>query len=366
MTATAEAVTVAFARACRDEGLPVTTRSTADLVRALDLVDPADPSAVYWAGRALLTASPGDRPAYDRAFLAFWRGRGDETGPVAEEVAELTAVDADPTGNADATDGTDVVRIGRYSPHEHLRDRDFAACSDDERREVERLVDGLRWRLPTRSSRRRRPGGRRGADLDLRRTAARAMRSGGDPFERRFRRPADRPRPVVLLADISGSMEPYARPLLRFLHGAVVAGRDVEAFTIGTRLTRITAELRRRDPDAALARAAAAIDDWSGGTRLGEGIAEFNRRWAAPGLARGAVVVVLSDGWDRGDPELLGSAMARLARLAHRVVWVNPLSATEGYEPLARGMAAALPHVDVFEAGNSVAALEELAEVIAA
>jgi hypothetical protein len=174
-----------------------------------------------------------------------------------------------------------------------------------------------------------------------------------------------RPRRVVLLCDVSGSMEPYARALLRFLHVAVAGRSRVEAFALGTRLTRLTRELATRDPDAALAAAASRVVDWSGGTRLGEGLREFNDRWGVRGMARGAVVVVLSDGWDRGDPDVLADEMARLARVAHRVVWVNPLKASPDYAPLARGMAAALPHVDDFVTGHSVAALEELVEVIA-
>jgi len=170
----------------------------------------------------------------------------------------------------------------------------------------------------------------------------------------------------VLLCDVSGSMAPYARALLRFLHAAVTArgaGR-VEAFALGTRLTRITRELSWRDPDAALADAADAVEDFSGGTRLGEGLKAFNDRWGVRGMARGAVVVILSDGWDRGDPGKLGAEMARLRRVAHRVVWVNPLKAAPGYAPLARGMAAALPYVDDFVEGHSLASLEQLAAVI--
>jgi len=160
-------------------------------------------------------------------------------------------------------------------------------------------------------------------------------------------------------------MEPYARVMLRFVHVAVVGRGRVEAFALGTRLTRITRELQSRDPDAALAGAAERVVDWSGGTRLGEGLRAFNDRWGVRGMARGAIVVVLSDGWDRGDPDVLGAEMARLARVAHRIVWVNPLKATPEYAPLARGMAAALPYVDDFVEGHSLAALDALVQVIA-
>jgi hypothetical protein len=168
----------------------------------------------------------------------------------------------------------------------------------------------------------------------------------------------------VLLCDVSGSMEPYARALVRFLHAAVVGRGRVEAFVMGTRLTRITRELSSRDPDAALAAAARRVVDWSGGTRLGDSLRDFNDRWGVRGMARGAVVVILSDGWDRGDPDELAAETARLHRCAHRLVWLNPLKAHAGYEPLTRGMQAALPHVDNFMAGNSLASLDELAELL--
>jgi uncharacterized protein with von Willebrand factor type A (vWA) domain len=199
----------------------------------------------------------------------------------------------------------------------------------------------------------------------VRRTVRRSLRSGGEPVERLHVGPSERPRRIVLLCDVSGSMEPYARALVRFLHAAVVGRNRVEAFALGTRLTRITRELSSRDPDVAVAAAAQRVADWSGGTRIGEGLREFNDRWGVRGMARGAVVVILSDGWDRGEPALLAEQMARLHRIAYRVVWVNPLKATPEYAPLARGMAAALPFVDEFVEGHSIAALEDLVAVIA-
>jgi hypothetical protein len=181
-------------------------------------------------------------------------------------------------------------------------------------------------------------------------------------MHRAFTVAGERQRRLVLLLDVSGSMEPYARALVRFVHAAMVGRRDVEAFALGTRLTRLTRELSTRDPDAALSAAALAVTDWSGGTRLGDGLQEFNDSWGVRGMARGATVVVLSDGWDRGDPEVMEEQMARLARVAHQVVWVNPLKASPGYEPLARGMSAALPHVDTFLEGHSLNSLKALAE----
>ncbi len=194
----------------------------------------------------------------------------------------------------------------------------------------------------------------------------RTLRSGGEVVRLMHREPSSRPRRVVLLCDVSGSMEPYARALLRFLHVAVAGQGKVEAFAVGTRLTRLTRQLSSRDPDAALRQALERVLDWSGGTRLGEGIGTFNDRFGMPGMARGAIVVILSDGLDRGDPTVLAGEMARLHRAAHRTIWVNPLKASAGYEPLARGMAAALPHVDQFVEGHSAASLDALVSMIAA
>jgi uncharacterized protein len=215
-----------------------------------------------------------------------------------------------------------------------------------------------------RRSRRLRPtrGGR--GRPDLRRTVGAALRTGGEPLDRRTLERRTRPRSIVVLLDVSGSMETYSRSLLRFAHVAVSGRTRVEVFTLGTRLTRLTRELTTRDPDTALAQATASVPDWSGGTRLGEGLRTFNDRWGVRGMARGADVVILSDGWDRGDPSEMAEQMARLSRVANRIVWVNPLKASADYAPLAQGMAAALPFVDEFVEGHSLGALEELARVI--
>jgi uncharacterized protein len=218
---------------------------------------------------------------------------------------------------------------------------------------------------PRRSRRLKAVRNGRGAQPDLRRTVRRALRNDGIAIRREFREVSLKPRRIVLLCDVSGSMESYARALFRFCQVAVVGRGRVEAFTIGTRLTRVTRELNSRDPDEALRKASARVEDWSGGTRLGDAIREFNDRWGVRGMARQAIVVVLSDGWDRGDPVVLGAQMQRLQRVAHQVVWVNPLKAAPGYQPLARGMAAALPHVDVFIEGHSLNSLDELARVLA-
>ena len=365
-------IAVAFTTLLRKADVPVPVGSVVTYTEALGAVGLEQRDAVYWAGRATLVRRPEDVPAYDRAFKAFWLS-ADAPAAVPVEVVPITiALDDEGEDDAEADDGDDDEVEGqtitvRYSAREVLKHKDFAAYSSEEFAEARRLMADLRLAGALRRSRRLQPTRGRGTRPDLRRTVRRALRSGGEPVRPSHLEPSDRPRRVILLCDVSGSMEPYSRALVRFLHAAVTSrqrGR-VEAFALGTRLTRITRELSSRDPDSAIAAAARSVVDWSGGTRLGEGLREFNDRWGVRGMARGAVVVILSDGWDRGDPEELGEEMARLARVAYRIVWVNPLKASPGYAPLARGMAAALPYVDDFITGHSLASLEELAEVVA-
>ena len=361
---------LAFARLVRGAGLDVPVGSAVTFAEALGLVGLARAEAVYWAGRATLVRRPEDVPAYDRAFDAFWRGRF-PFGLAVESPVEITIVlesDEDDTGAVDDEERVEPpgpTLVVRWSPQEVLRHKDFAAYTPAEFAEARRLMADLRLAGALRRSRRRRPSPRSEGRPDLRRTVRRSLRAGGEPIRRAFSAPGERPRRIVLICDVSGSMEPYSRALLRFLHAAVVGRGQIEAFALGTRLTRVTRELSSRDPDAALAKAARAVPDWSGGTRLGDGLRAFNDRWGVRGMARGAVVVVLSDGWDRGDPALLAEQMQRLSRVAHRVVWVNPLKASPGYAPLAAGMAAALPYVDDFVEGHSLDSLRRLAEVIA-
>lgn len=365
-----ERVVVGFVRALRAAGVAVPVGSTVAFGEALAALDPARRADVYWAGRATLVRRPEDTPTYDRAFARCFDGTESVLLGAPETLTVRLALDDgdEPAGDGDDDDGGhdgdgDPTISVRWSAVEVLRTRDFAAYSPEEFAEAKRLMADLRLAGALRTSRRHRPA-KRGRP-DVRRTVRRALRSGGEPVRRSFVGPSSRPRRVVLLCDVSGSMEPYARALVRFLHAAVVGRTQVEAFALGTRLTRITRELSSRDPDVAIAAAARRVVDWSGGTRIGDGLREFNDRWGVRGMARGAVVVILSDGWDRGDPEALGEQMARLRRVAHRVVWVNPLKATPEYAPLARGMAAALPHVDEFVEGHSLAALEDLVAVIA-
>ncbi len=358
---------VAFTHELRRAGLAVPTRCAQTYAEALGVTDVSTPSAVYWAGRATLVHRPEDIEAYDGAFASFFAGRPPDTHPVGttESAAIERAVHDDDAAPATGPDGADAA-VPRWSSDEALRRRDFAAYDADDLRAAHRLMGAMRWSTDRRRSRRRHSGRRRSDTPDVRRTMQRSLRSGGEPIERAFRHRATKERRLVLLLDISGSMEAYARALLRFVHAASTSRRRVEVFAIGTRLTRLTRELGRRDPDRALAAAAERVVDWSGGTRLGPCLRRFNDDWGVRGMARNATVVILSDGWDRGDPTLLADELARLRRVAHRVVWANPLKTTPGYAPLARGMAAALPHIDHFVEGHSIAALEDLARTVAA
>lgn len=365
-------IAVAFSRVLRGVGVKVPISCTHAFAEALCAVGLDERSGVYWAGRATLARRPEDIDVYDRAFAVFFDRRvtsaeGDDPD---EPLSVTIAVDADDDDAGDdepdsAEASDDPVVELRFSATEVLRHKDFAEYDDDELRLAQDLMSRLRLVGAPRASLRLGPADRVTARPDIRRTVQAAIRAGGEPIERHFRRPTERLRRLVLLLDVSGSMEPYARALLRFVHAAVAGRQKVEAFAIGTRLTRITRELSSHDPDIAIAAASERVTDWSGGTRLGEGFREFNDQWGVRGLARNSIVVVLSDGWDRGDPDQLAEQMERLHRVTHRLIWVNPLKVTPGYAPLARGMAAALPHVDHFVEGHSVAAMEELTAVIA-
>ena len=359
---------VGFGRILRRSGLAAPVGSVLDFARALDAVGLESRNGVYWAGRATLVSRPEDVEAFNRAFAVFWLGRDSVrvSVPSPPVVVQVEDEDADPDegGTGDPRDRRETIQV-RYSATETLRHKDFAALNPTELDETRRLMAGLRLQTTPRRTRRHQRSSRRWGRPDSRRTVRLALRSGGEPMRRAFTEPARRPRRIVVLCDISGSMDAYARSLLRFVHVAVMGRNPVEAFTMGTRLTRITRELTRHDPDAAMAAASAAVEDWSGGTRLGDDIAAFNDRYGIRGMARGAVMVILSDGWDRGDPAVLSREMARLARVAHRIIWVNPLAASPGYAPLARGMAAALPYVDRLVEGHSLASLEALAGLLA-
>jgi uncharacterized protein len=356
----------ALAGELRADGVRVGTGELIAAQRALAVVDPASAAQARLALRAALCAGRSDLAAFEAAF-ARWATTATPSppappiDPVATAVLPRVAIPA--TGRPALTEEELDVRPAAWSDVELLRDKDFAEYTDAERALARRIMAGIAVRGPRRHSRRTRVSRRSSPRLDPRATLRASLRHAGEPFDRRWRARRDRPRSLVLICDVSGSMEPYSRMLLQYAQACVAARRRCEAFAFGTRLSRITAELRGSDPDRALERAAGAVADWSGGTRIGDALAELNRAHGRR-LGRGAVVVMLSDGWDRGDPELLRAETARLGRCAHRLVWLNPLKASPGYEPLVRGMVAALPHVDAFLAGNSLASLEELAALM--
>lgn len=378
---------VKFVRELRAHGLAIPVQASVTYADALDAMNVSKQSEIYWAGRIALLTDPKDIPVYDEVFQRFWGRFWGDSGMMVEieqehlavgydteddledssedesEQSEDDTAEDDPAEDDPDQDEAEIIAV-RYSHEEMLADKDFSQCSTEELAEMTSLFAQLRLGGAKVMSRRLRPSLHARGPLDIRQTVSRGLRTGGELLRWYHAQPRERLRRLVLLVDVSGSMASYARALLRFTHAAVAARRRVEVFAMGTRLTRLTRELATHDPDAALASAADAVMDWSGGTRLGDALAEFNTRWGIPGMARGAVVVILSDGWDRGDPEAISEQMTRLQRAAHRLIWVNPLKATPDYAPLARGMAAALPHVDHFVSGHSFNALRELAEII--
>ena len=361
-----------FSRALRAAGLDAPPSATIDFALALGLLGITRPEHVFWAGRACFCRGPDDADLYVATFVAYFGHAGVPlpggrliTRPRSPLPVLALASGGEPPPS-DRSDGFREPVRAAYGAAEILRRKDFGSCTEAELAEVTRLMAQVRRHPPRRQSRRlvaaRRPG--RGI-LDVRRTMRSSLASQGDPVRLRRRVRGTRPRRLVLLLDVSGSMGPYTPALLRFAHALVLTHRGAEVFTVGTRCTRVTRELAWRDTDAALRRVAGAAPDLEGGTRLGEGLGSFNRAWGTSGLARGAIVVVCSDGWERGDPSVLADEMARLSRVAHRIIWANPLKGSEGYEPLTRGMQAALPHTDEFVSGHSLEALEGLFEVIA-
>lgn len=359
-----DVVLTGFAEALRHGGVAVTADRVYGFLAAVAELDPAKAPDVYWAGRATLCSGPDDLERYDQVFTAWftgqrWTGRADMRRRRPVTVAGLDGADGGAGGDGDGT-----MLFASASDADVLRHRDVARLSEAERAALARMYAGLPARPPVRRSARRRPA--YSGEIDPRRTLRAQLRQAGEPARVRYRRRAVAARRVVLLVDVSGSMEPYADSLLRLAHALVLkAPRRTEVFTVGTRLTRVSDALRHRDAERALKAAGQVVPDWSGGTRLGETLKVFLDRWGQRGLARRAVVVVCSDGWERGDAVLLGEQMQRLSRLAHRVVWLNPHRGKAGYRPVQAGIAAALPYVDDLVAGHSLAAFAALLEVVA-
>jgi len=364
-----------FGRALRRLGLDVHTGRMLDVVEALSCVDLSRRDDVFHVCRALLVHRHEDLEAFDRAFDAFWslapRGTAAATPAGGQEPSDTAApspgreslglleTPADPAA-ADA--GGDDLEVPAWSDAESLATRDFAEFSESELAAARQAIERLEWQPGMRRTRRWVPG--RGSRLDLRRALARSVRTGGDMVRlpRRVRRL--RPRPIVLLCDVSGSMEVYARLLVHFAYALTRRHRRVEAFLFSTRLTRITRQLRASRVDDAVRAVSKAVPDWSGGTRIGASLEEFHRRWGRRVLARAPVALLVSDGWDRGEPEVLAGAVARLHRSCHRLIWLNPLIGTQDYQPLTRGLVAALPHVDEFLPARSLRDIAQLAQVL--
>jgi uncharacterized protein len=354
---------VGFAHALKAAGLPVSADAVEMFTRALRQIDLSDPGQVYWAGRATLCRSPDDIGRYDLVFENWFGGtvlalapqRGHRPRPA--RIAALSA-----TGAADAGEDAPRLRVAADDT-EILRHRDIAELTAAERAHLAELIAALHPRPPTRAALRLRPS-RRGP-VDPRRTLRHMLAAGGEPVRPRHHRRATRPRRMVLLLDVSGSMSPYADALLRLAHVVTRSNpAGTEVFSLGTRMTRLSRALRVRDPELALATAGRTVPDWAGGTRLGETLRAFLDRWGRRGLARSAVVVIFSDGWERDEPALLAEQMAQLRRLAHAIFWVNPHAGADGYLPVQSGIAAALPYLDRLLAGHSLATLQELLDEV--
>ncbi len=356
---------VGLAATLRSSGVGASSDRVHAAVQAISLLDATRRADVYWATRLTLCGSPDELARFDDVFAAYF---GDRPGTVvrrqrlSRSQLQLVASPDEPGPDDGPGEQTPEHASAAASSVEQLRHRDVKAMTTAEKEQLRALLAALRLPGERRATRRLRPAHR--GSVDGGRTLRAWLAAGGEPARLRHRAPASRARRVVLLVDVSGSMESYADALLRFAHAASRRGAPTEVFALGTRLTRLTRELSVRDPDAAMAAVAAALPDAGGGTRLGELVKQFLDQWGQRGTARGAVVIVLSDGWERGDATLLGEQMARLHRLAHRVVWANPRKAAPGFAPLAGGMAASLPHVDDFVDGHSLAALEHLADVV--
>jgi len=358
----------ALSRRLHDAGLPVPPARAADVARALTLVRPVSRGTLYWTIRSVVVTEDTQVKVFDAVFAEVFGGGSDDEPEV--ELEDVTTVpdwqndEAPGSTSGDDDESEQEIPLTIASADEVLRTKRFDALAPDELAELYRLMTALELATPLRRTRRYEKR-RRGERIDLRRTLRGSLRTGGDPVRLRRRRRRVVPRRLVLLCDISGSMEPYARAYLQFLACAAGCGPNAEAFAFATRLTRLTRALRSRNPERAIQRAAAAAPDWSSGTRIGEALRAFNDRHGRRGMARGAVVVILSDGWERGDPALVGRELERLSRLAYRIVWVNPRMAADAFSVRAGGMVAALPHIDALVSGHSFAALREVTEAIA-
>jgi hypothetical protein len=388
-------------RDLRNAGLPIGSGQVLSLVEAVAAVDPRRKDDFYAAAKTTLVTGPDQIPVFDAIFDQYWRRVTNTVAPVefsvpdprtsaeapdseqstqqqdesegeqgqVEQASEkaVVAVEDSAETSENAPDQQEMEAppedVMVFSAREVLRKKDFSQFSSDEINEARRMIESMTWRLGTRKTRRLEKANN-GDYIDYRRTLRGAMKYRGIPLDLRRRRRKDRMRPLILICDISGSMDRYSRLLLRFVH-ALEHGLDtVEVFVFSTRLTRITRELRKRDVDSAIEQVVKSVDDWSGGTRIGEAIKTFNFKWARRVLRSGATVIMISDGWDRGDPQLLSKEMSRLQRSCRRLIWLNPLLGAPGYQPLTQGIRAALPFVDAFLPIHNMESLEALARLL--
>lgn len=388
---------VAFGRRLRKAGIPVGPGQVVAMVEAVAAVGVADPDDLQQAARISCVTRPEQRATFDAEFRQFVRellgaepvaldafvaSSAPSEAPLPEvskkkqqtnasdgeaevEKTVLAVSEADAEANADDLEELDAPPedVLLFSAREVLRKKDFSLCSPDEIAEARRIIEGMDWNLGVRQTRRREKANV-GDSFDPRRTMRHSLRHGGVPLDLKRQRKKVRTRPLVLICDISGSMDRYARLLLRFVHALGQGLDSTEVFVFGTRLTRITRELRRRDVDTALTDVVNSVEDWSGGTRIGEAIKAFNFKWSRRVLRSGATVVIISDGWDRGDPALLGREMARLQRSCRRLIWLNPLLGAPGYQPLTQGMRAALPYIDHFLPIHNLQSMAALADLL--
>ncbi len=381
----------AFGRRLHEAGVPMTAEREARFAQALTVVRPVSRRRLYWTARATLVSDATKVKAFDAVFLSVFGSRDDRRQAEPEEARSVPAppdqrraadhrstasestvphplggaASPDAFGEGADEDGHEAAVPMAASDEERLRSKRFEALAPDELARLYRLMTRLEVATPVRRTRRSERH-RRGRRMDMRRTLRGSMRTAGDPIRLTRRRRRVVPRRIVMLCDISGSMEPYARAYLQFLTCAAGSGPKAEAFVFATRLTRVTRALATRSPSQAIQRAAAAAPDWSSGTRIGKALREFNDRHGRRGMARGAVIVIISDGWECGDPAVVDREMQRLARLAYRIVWVNPRVRARGFSPRAGGMAAALEHCDALVSGHSLDALDEVADAIRA
>jgi len=364
------ALLVDFARELRAAGLTVGTGDVLTYCSAMMPLDPSDLLDLYWAGRTTLVSRREDISTYDRVFRQFFLA----DGAPAAALLTLTATDAAEAQAALVMPGTEpgpeqdeekAVLGWMASDVDALKHRSFAACTPAELAALRRIMSRIRLTPPRRRTRRTRPAAAGGRTPDMRKTIRESMRMHGEPAKLFFRQRKTRLRPLILILDVSGSMADYSRHLLQFAHTAQHAAAKVEVFCFGTRLTRITKALEHRRPDSALEQAARTVVDWDGGTRIGQSLDTFVRRFGRGGLCRGGVVVICSDGLDRGDPQQLADAMARLSRLCYRIVWLNPHKGDDqNFRPTTLGMMVAAPHIDLLLSGHDLASLEELAAML--